>query len=271
MSYTSNLKGRLIIDDSNYTQFINETDGDGELLCRGYNPRDYGAAPFGSFADPLPQEFYIDSAEWAERIEMLDKVEGQPFHHKKRAGFKSLDQGKTNYCWINAPVQCCHYVRAMQGLEHIPLSPASVGAKIKRFRNVGGWGSEGMQYLVEHGVVPQSMWPANAIDSQYDTSAADTERAKYKVHEFYELPERSFHALVSCILRGWPVAIGLNWWRHEITACGLHIQGSDPESDVVVEIDNSWSESWGDNGHGILTRSKATPDDAVVARVLIPS
>lgn len=271
MSYISDLRGRYIIDDNNYLELVQPVVVDGHIAHRGYNPRDYGAAPYGSFAAPFPREFYIDSSEWSERIEALDKTKSQPFHHKKLAGFESLDQGRTNYCWINAPVQACHYVRAIQGLVHVPLSPASVGAKIKNFRNVGGWGSQGLEYLKKYGAVPQSMWPANAIDRRYDTNATMEIRAKYRVVESYELPDRSFHALVSCLLRGWPVAVGYNWWRHEVLACGLHIRGGDPESDTVVEIDNSWGTNWGDNGHGILVRSKATPDDAVAARVMIPS
>lgn len=273
MPYVSDLKGRYIIDDNNYTDVVDERDPENptEFRCKGYEPRDYGAAPFGSFGDRFPQEFYIPSTEWPDWIEELDANKAQCFHHKQRAGFKSLDQNGTNYCWINGPVQGCHYVRAMQGLPHVPLSPASVGAKIKNFRNQGGWGSEGLKYLRDHGCVPQSMWPANAIKRQYDTSEANEERKKYKVEEFYELPNRSFHALVSALLRGWPVAVGYNWWRHEVLACGVHIRGNDPESDTVVEIDNSWGTNWKDNGHGILVRSKATPDDAVVARVMTPS
>ena len=218
----------------------------------------------------FPQDFYIPSSDWPEMIEQLDILKAQPVHHKRLSGFKSLNQASTNYCWINAPIQTMHYVRAMQGLPHIPLSPASVGAPIKNYRNRGGWGSEGMAYLREFGAVPQSMWPANAIDRRYNTPENNAVRKKFKVEEFYELPDRSFHALVSCLLQGWPVAIGLNWWRHEVTACGVHIRGGDPESDTVIEIDNSWG-NWGDEGHGILVRSKATPDDAVVSRVVTPS
>ena len=264
--YISDTKNRFIIDDDNCHQVVNQN-----RYLKGYNERDYGAAPLGSFGDEFPRELYIDSSEWRDRIEFLDKNKAQCKHHKELAGFDSLNQGSTNYCWINAPIQACHYVRAMQGLPHVPLSPASVGAKIKNFQNVGGWGSQGLDYLKKYGAVPQSMWPANAIDRRYDTGENNAIRSQYKVTEFYELAVRSFHALVSCLLLGWPVAIGLNWWRHEVLACMALIRGSDPEADTVIDIDNSWGTSWGDNGHGILTRSKATPDEAVVARVLMPA
>jgi len=265
MSYISKIKVKTVIDDKNYDSFLHD---DNDEFGKGYGIRDYGAAPLGTFGDTFPKKLYIDSTLWPEMIEKADKNKAQPFHHKQLDGFDSLNQSNTNYCWGNAVIQGIHYLRAMNGLPHVPLSPASVCAPIKRYKNQGGWGSQALKYCVDHGVVPQSMWPANSRDKKYNNEETKAIRKEYQVNEFYELPDRSFHALVSCLLRGWPVAIGLNWWRHEVLACGVHIKGSDPESDTVVEIDNSWGTGWGDNGHGILVRAKATPDEAVCARVI---
>lgn len=237
-------------------------------MSKGYFARDYTQYPEGVFAAPMPLPL-IPWAEMPERIKDMTAQKRWPKDHKIAGGWKSLDQNGTNYCWINAPVQCIHYVRAMQGEPHVPLSPASVGAKIKNYKNVGGWGSQGLQYMTDHGVCPQSMWPANAINRKYDTEESRQERLKYIIDEWWELPARNFQALCTCLLLGYPVAIGLNWWSHEVTACKLEIRGSDPQSDILTDIDNSWSESYGDNGHALLVRSKATPDDAVVPRVVI--
>ena len=192
----------------------------------------------------------------------MDKNNGWPKNHKKLSGFKSLNQGNTNYCWINATTQNVHYIRAMQGLKHVPLSPASVGAKIKNFKNQGGWGSQGLEYIIKHGLVPQSLWPPNAISRQYDTPEADAERKKYSVLEWWELRPGSFDELATCLLLGYPVSVGYNWWGHQVLACQLVVQGGD----FLIDIDNSWG-NWGDEGHGLLTERKGTPDDAVVARV----
>ena len=262
MPYNSELGSQLIITDDNAHYFA-DTTATPEGMGRGYVPRDYEAFPEGVFADPLPLPL-IPRSEWRDRIEQMDREKRWPKDHKIAAGFKSLNQSSTNYCWINAPVQCVHYVRAMQGETHVPLSPASVGAPLKNYRNVGGWGSQGLLYMIDHGVAPQSLWPPNAIDRKYNTPEVQAERQKYKVDEWWELKQRSFDQLMTCLLLGYPVAIGLNWWRHEVTACKAAVNGNQ----YLIDVDNSWG-NWGDNGHGWLTEGKATPDDAVVPRVVI--
>lgn len=266
MTYVSDIKGRFIIDESvsRFDEGAVTPDG----LSKGYVRRDYEAFPVGVFAAPFPLPL-IDWAEMPERIKDMTAQKRWAKDHKILAGFKSLDQNGTNYCWINAPVQCIHYVRAIQGEPHVALSPASVGAKIKNYRNVGGWGSQGLLYMTENGVCPQSMWPANAIKKQYDTAESREERKKYIIDEWWELKPNNFQQLCTCLLLGYPVAIGLNWWSHEVTACALAIRGSDPQSDILTDIDNSWGTKYGDDGHALLVRSKATPDDAVVPRVVI--
>ena len=93
MSYESNLKGRLIIDDNNYERFIDVRDEEeGGYKHKGFSGRDYGAYPFGSLGDRFPQDFYIPSSDWPEMIEQLDILKAQPVHHKRLSGFKSLNQ-----------------------------------------------------------------------------------------------------------------------------------------------------------------------------------
>ena len=260
-SYNSPIDGRFIIGDDIPSLFRSQPpDG----CSRGYVERDYDAFPEGVFATPMPLPT-IPRSEWAARIEQMDREKRWPKDHKILSGFKSLDQNGTNYCWINAPVQCIHYVRAIQGEQHIALSPASVGAIIKNYKNVGGWGSQGLLYMTENGVVPQSLWPANAIKREYDTAESRTERKKYIVDEWWELKARSFDQLMTCLLLGYPVAIGLNWWSHEVTACAAAVK----DGKFYVDIDNSWGTSYGDDGHALLTEAKATPDDAVVPRVVL--
>lgn len=259
--YTSKIHpDNILIDDSNYERFC-------QLPTQGYGycPRNYEKYPEGTFAAPFPLPT-IPRYEWHDRIEELDAKKAWPRDIKRMAGFDSLDQGNTNYCWINAPIQACHYNRAGSGLSHVPLSPASVGAKIKNFRNVGGWGSEGLEYLVKYGAVPQSLWPANAIDRRYDTPEADAARADYQVTEWWELRARDFSQLVSCLMYGYSGPIGLNWWSHEVLATKVYAVGAD---DYEIDIDNSWGTNWGENGHGRLSQSKATPDEAISVRVCV--
>lgn len=205
---------------------------------------------------------------WAVPIDKVDrkKHKGYVYNFSVQGDESYVAEGiGVHNCWINAPVHALEIVRAIQGQQRVRLSPASVGAKIKGFRNVGGWGTEGLRYLVQHGAVPSEFWPDNAIDRKYDTEANNQHRAKYKVTEWWELRPRRFEELATCLLCGYPVAVGYNWWRHEVTAVALTMQGNE----FGIVIDNSWGPSWGSNGRGVLMGSKANPDDAVAPRVAV--
>lgn len=261
--FVSDIGNKPIIESVNRQRSLLFPEGVG----RGYEKRNWERWPHGAFAAkfPLPT---IPRSEWPDRIEELTKRQATLPHAKRRQGWQSLSQGRTNYCWINAVIAAQHYLRAIAGLPHVPLSPASVGAKIKNFRNVGGWGSEGLEYVIEHGAVPQALWPANAIDRRYDTPEADEARQRFRVPEWWELRPKNFDELMTALLLGFPVPIGLLWWRHEVCAVAPLVLGRDA---FGVEIDNSWGASWGEDGHGVLTETKAKPDDAVCPRVVTPS
>ena len=258
MSYTSPaLEGAYIVNDAVVVAQARE-------LGTGYESRDWAAAPLGTFATPMPIDT-IPRSEWADRIEAMDQAKAWPKDHKILSGFPSLDQARTNFCWANAPIACCHYVRAASGKPHVPLSPASIAAPIKNYKNKGGWGSQALKYLINNGAVPQSLWPANEINRNLDNDTSRQARKDYRVTEWWELDEGNFDQLATCLFMGYPVAIGLNWWGHEVTAVQLLTK----DGEYFTDIDNSWG-GWGDNGHGILTEQKSTADDQVAARVLTP-
>lgn len=168
-------------------------------------------------------------------------------------------------CWINAPTFCVELIRAKQGQRHVELSPASAGAQIKNYWNVGGWGREGLEWIVKHGVAPVDLWPANAINRRYRTEQAVAEALKYRVDEWWVLPDRDLDAMVSCVLRGHPVSVGYNWWRHQVTATGiLWVDGT-----VALEIGNSWGEAWGTMGYGMIQGNRMLPDDATAPRTAL--
>lgn len=174
------------------------------------------------------------------------------------------DQGRTNYCWANAPAHCVEILGAMQGQGYVPLSAASVAAPIKNYRNVGGWGREALQYIADGGIVPAASWPSNAIDRAYDTEANRRAALGYRVAEWWVLADRGVDHLVSCLLRGWPVAVGYGWWSHEVTA----IDAAWLDGAIAVVINNSWGQSWGTRGRGVIQGDRIAPDDAVCARAI---
>lgn len=272
MSFRSGIPSSMpVIDDVNFKLFVDEADQNpkyGRGLDPSYKqPLIPGLAT--TFTETIPRSEWNDRIQYMEenRMRLPDLVDDLKSRGKWN-GPRVLNQSQTNYCWINAPVHTIMLTRAKQGELYIPLSPASVGAKIKNFRNVGGWGSEGLKYIRERGVVPQSLWPANAIDRRYDNEESDRARSHFKCHEWYTLRPRNFDQLASCLLQNIPVAIGLNWWGHEVTAVALLRTG---ENEYAILIDNSWGENWGDKGRGVLAGTKMLPDDAVAPRVVTAS
>lgn len=268
MGFTSTLRPReFVIDDNNYTSHALNPIVGGETKNRGRAPRDWAKEPFGSL--PYAKAFdipLIPESEWDARIEEGEKTKTFLSHICDQKKLVSLDQNGTNYCWCNAVITAMEILQARTGQPIVKLSPASVAAPIKGYRNQGGWGGEALDYIIKNGVAPASLWPPNAINRSYfDKQEVKDARDDYKVTEWYELENRNFNQLMTLLFLRIPVPIGLNWWSHEVCAC-------DPvklSSGYGVRIRNSWSDSYGDHGFAVLTRSKATPDDAVAPRVLM--
>lgn len=270
MGYVSQLNpGEPVIDDSNYRSVLGSVVIDGELKHRGLERRDWDAEPFSSqpFQSPFPSSLLIPRSEWDDRIEEMERTKSRISDLLDQAGLTVLDQNGTNYCWINAPVHCVEIMRVIQGEPLVRLSPASCGGPIKNYRNVGGWGSEGLKYIVEHGIVPQAQWPANAIKREYDTPETRELRKRYRVSEWFDLRPRNEDELLSLLFHRIPVAIGLNWWSHEITGIDPVTLGN---GKYGVRINNSWGLSYGTKGRSILSGTKHLPDDACAPSVTTP-
>jgi hypothetical protein len=260
MAWTSRLvPGEIIIDDSNAHIYAPPVDPvvAGEVKSRGYTgrPRSARAEDYG--ATDFPRELIIPRSEWTDRVKEMEESGSLLSQLADQAGLTVLDQNGTNYCWVNAPTHCLELLRVRQGEPMVRLSPASAGAVITGYRNRGGMGLDAVQFLVETGVCPQSLWPPNAIEKKYDTPESRKAREAFKVVEWWDLPQGDFDALFSVLLMGLPCCLGLDWWGHEITVVDPVVIAP---GKYGVKIDNSWSESWGTKGRGILAEVKARGD-----------
>ena len=150
--------------------------------------------------------------------EVIDRVR-QTERYKSRVSdlvgymqWPCKDQQSTNYCWANATVYALELALLKQGQRLPRLSPASVAAPIKGFRNQGGWGGDALKYLREHGAVPVDMWPANAIERRYQTPEAATAAADFKVTDWIEVEPKNILQAATLLLMGYPISAGFSWW-----------------------------------------------------------
>lgn len=256
------LPNEFIIHDTTPGHLEAPPQGMSKGLELGRRTTGFGAIPN---APAFPTDLIIPKNEWQDRIKEMEDTQTRISDLSIAAGLPCKDQNGTNYCWANAPTHCVEILRVVQNEQMVILSPASVAAPLTKFQNVGGWGQSALEYIVANGVCPVAYWPANAIQRSYYTDTNKTAAQDYKVTEWWELVPRNIDQLVSCLLRRIPVAIGLNWWSHEVTACdAVWLNGA-----IAIRIRNSWGMSWGSQGFSVLQGSKMLPDDAVAPRVAI--
>lgn len=263
LPFRSSLNCSLVIDDSNYKQFVKPP----ASMATGYQARDYNRYPFGSlpFAKPFPFKI-IPRNEWTARIQEIEEKNAKLSTLGDYMSIRRLNQARTNYCWANCVVTAVHYLRAAANLETVALSSASIAGPITKYKNVGGWPSDALERFASHGAVPQPLWPNAEISSRYATPANMQEALKYRVTDWIDLHPRNFDEVMTCLLMKLPVPFGVLWWGHAICGVDPVVLGN---NEYGVLIDNSWDVTWGDNGRAVLTEPKATPDEAICPTVAI--
>lgn len=244
----------------------------GERPRIGYEGRNYEKQPLGSYAPPLGVSNRIERGEWYDRAQELERNRTRlsDFAEPRTAVFQ---QGRTNYCWANAVVFAAELARVRQGSDSVRLSPASAAAKIKNFRNSGGWCDQAAKFMADEGVVPATVWPVNEISRRYDTPEAWQHAKRYKITEWNELRPKNLDDLFSCLLRGLACPAGFLWWRHAV--CLVDVVVFDRPRDTSdrevlrcfgVRFANSWGKSYGRRGYGILKGSKQLADGQLCIR-----
>lgn len=250
----------FLIDDSTPSHFIFPP---GVTTGLDLSNRPEGFAYSGT-AEPFPDELVIPRPEWQARIQELEETKTRLSDLCTLAGLPCKDQERTNYCWVNAPTYCVEVTRVKQNQKQVILSAASAGAQITNYRNIGGWGKDALNWISTKGLVPESLWPKNAISKSYATSANLQTALDYRVDEWWELEPKNLDHVVSCLLRRIPVAVGYNWWGHEVTLVDpVWLDGT-----VAIRMRNSWGMGWGDKGYSLLQGNRMLPDDAVVPRTV---
>lgn len=264
MSYISPLyPSEFVIDESNVHIYAPDADVEinGEKFTRGREVpalKERSAAPW--------KKAYDGPVYTREVIRDIIK-------EREQRGFKLSDivrkkqvptsnQNSTNFCWTYGVVSALNVMRVFRNMPYVEFSRESVAAPIKGYKNQGGWGDQALEYLVDVGIMPQSVWPKHHYSSaKYNTPENLLIAAQYKVLEFLVVPDNNFLAQASALLHYGAMGVGYNWWSHEVCAVDPVIIGA---TDLGFRIWNSWTDSYGDKGFAVLSESKAEADDCVI-------
>jgi hypothetical protein len=265
MAFTSNLRGQTVIDDSNWTRYRDQVQiGDSSSFSSGYVARDY--TRFG-----LTNRLRVGSAklkkipraDWAPMIEERERTKSELSVLHKHMRLRIMNQNGLGWCWCYGTVKAMQLAYARQGAYVPDLCAASLAAKIKGYRDEGGWAGEAIKGNATYGVSTTEFWPEHANDRRYDTAEQRENAMLHLIDEYEELESQSFDWVMSALLHGYPVTLGLMWWGHLVCGADPVVLG---RNRFGVRIINSWDTTWEDGGMAILEESKAIPHEACVIR-----
>ena len=276
---SSLLPDDYVIGSENFKKVLT-VDIDGKRMSRGLVPRDYNKFPIGSYEmerayDPseLP---LIPREEWPERIS--EGMAKQMFlsHIRDRGDngnpIPALNQNGQGYCWFYSGTGGIQLLRAKANQEYVALSAHSGAWTIKGGRDQGGWGAAGLEFQMERGVIPQSLWPQGSMNGRRYGTPANWEVAKrYRcIESWMDITGRAydkdmtFDQVMTCLLLNIPVIGDFNWWGHSVILMDpVKVTDSRDLYDANtwgVRNLNSWGNNWGNNGTSVLKGRKAVPD-----------
>ncbi len=203
-------------------------------------------------------------------------------------------------CWAHSGVSACLLLRCAGNMPYADLSAYAVACIIKSYADEGGWGAEGLDFLTTRGCPTSEFWPQRSVDRANDRPETWADAALHKVTEgWIDLVAQQYDRTMSFAQRAtlWlsdgPTIDDFNWWSHSVCGCKL-VEGATmrhetrmsngklatlqqfddlwdvngPTAGFGCMIWNSWSDSWGELGMGVLAGSHAQADGCTAPRVV---
>lgn len=238
------------------------------LEKRGYILRDYESYP-ETYNLPRFASKYIPSTEWRERIDYMNSIRGQCFYwHKALGDNVVMNQRNTNYCWMYGTVAAIKNCYATQGVGNLNLNAHAVAYMGKRGRNVGGFGAEACDYIMQYGIPQQSALPEFTRTLRWDRLVR-ADASRHNIVAFSEIGRNNFEGVVSTLLADDPApcTVAFDWWGHLVCALAVTYDKNGQFGLVVV---NSYGKKWGaggeSKGYGVVWGDKAVPFESIAVR-----
>jgi hypothetical protein len=298
------------IHDGNFRQYLQDCVIDGERKARGLVPRNLQQHPVGSYGGGQKFDMpVIQQVDWAGLIRELEASKSRLSDLRESGGpgggrIPARDQNGKGFCWMHSGVGGMLLVRARDGQPYSDLSAYAGACIIKSYRDEGGWGAQGVDFLRERGIPTSEFWPQRSMSRSNDKPETWANAALHKFTDgWWDLDSAeydrnlSFQQVVTCLLLRIPVVVDYNWWSHSIVAMDavdgasqwgitrgdsgkllsreqfdfIWGMGDPVTAGTGVLILNSWGDSWSQNGAGVLSGSKAVPDGSVAPRITTAS